>query len=246
MAIYGISDLHLSLKENFLAGESAKIYKPMDIFSKDWHKHTERIFENWQNTVGADDIVFLPGDLSWAMTLKEVATDVDYLSQLNGTLYLSKGNHDFWWETKAKSQGIMSKNVFLLQNESVIAENVLVAATRGWRTPNSKDFKAEDEKIYKREVIRLELALKDGVAKEQKHDGDIEERWVMLHYPPVNDKYEKNELIELMEQYGVTKCFYGHLHGQSQNSALIGNKWGIEFDLVSTDYLNHVPKLLKK
>lgn len=244
MSVWVISDFHLSLAEPFQPGAEPKLYKPMDVFGGDWTRHVERLYQNFQAEVAPADTVFLPGDLSWAMTLAEGAHDFAFLGGLPGHLLLSKGNHDYWWETKAKSQRAMPENVTLLQNEAVLAEGLSVAATRGWYCPGSADFDAEAAKIYRRELLRLEMALTDAVKKEQAAGGTYE-RVVMLHFPPVNDKRDYNEMIELMQKYHVSRCYFGHLHGVKTDFALTGEHWGIEFQLISSDYLGHKPLKIK-
>jgi len=50
--------------------------------------------------------------------------------------------------------------------------------------------------------------------------------------------------VEIMRKYNVKICIYGHLHGNSFKSAVTGLIEGIEFKLVSADYLNFEPLLL--
>ena len=244
MAIYGISDLHLSLTEYFNPDSAALAeHKPMCIFGSHWVNHTRRLFKNWNSVVSEQDTVLVPGDLSWAMHLAEAVYDFDFLSRLKGKLLICRGNHDYWWDTKAKICKALPQNVVPLQNESVLAENVVISATRGWICPGSKDFKADDEKIYRREMIRLEIALEHG--RKIKESENTEEHWVMLHYRPTNDDFEMNGLIELMQNYGVSRCFYGHLHGNPCYNVLNGEYFGINFQLLSCDYLNFMPLRLK-
>lgn len=244
MSVWVISDLHLSLAAPYVPGEPPQLYKPMDVFSGDWADHVARLYRNFHAAVAPEDTVFLPGDLSWAMTLAEGAPDFAFLGQLPGRLLLSKGNHDFWWETKAKSQRALPPNVCLLQNEAYLAEGLAVAATRGWYVPGCADFDAEAAKIYRRELLRLEMALNDAVKKERAAGGAYE-RVVMLHFPPVNDKNDYNDMIALMQKFGVKCCYFGHLHGVKTQLALTGEHWGIEFHLISSDYLGHRPCRIK-
>ena len=72
MAIYSISDLHLSFGNN----------KPMDIFGANWENHTEKIKKDWIKKVTNDDLVLLPGDFSWAMYLNDTYQDFEYLNNL--------------------------------------------------------------------------------------------------------------------------------------------------------------------
>ena len=245
MAIFGISDLHLALSAPFCHDKAPQIYKPMDILGGHWHDHPAVLYERWCSEIGAEDTVLLPGDLSWAMNYEAAKYDFDFLSKLPGKLIVSKGNHDYWWDTKAKAERALPGNTKVLQHESCLVEDVLLAAIRGWVCPGSRDFSAEDAKIYRRELIRLELALKDGERLLKQAAGEVKQRWLMLHFRPVNDNHQKNEIIELLQAYHIDHCFYGHLHGEAFNKALIGEHWGIDFGLLSCDYLNFSPLRLR-
>ena len=224
MAIYAISDLHLSFGDN----------KPMDVFGVNWENHAEKIKENWIKKVTDNDLVLLPGDFSWAMYLKDTYEDFKFLSELPGRKILLKGNHDYWWTSIKKMReyldGNSFKNIDFLHNNSYEYKGDIIAGTRGWQDENNK----EDKKITKRENIRLELSIKDGIEKY----GDNKEIIICMHYPPFND-YEELEFsyIDTMKKYNVTKCIYGHLHGEeSQKKAREGIIQDIDFKLVSCDY----------
>jgi hypothetical protein len=240
MSVWIISDFHLSLKKPYVPGAAADLYKPMDVFSPDWASHVERLYASFAELVRQEDTVFIPGDISWAIGLADGVHDFAFLGQLPGRLVVSKGNHDFWWDTKSKAQSAMPPNVTLLQNESYQAEGLTVAAARGWYCPGSADFDDDAAKIYRRELIRLEMALQDAVKKSEAAGGEWE-RVVVMHFPPVNDKRDYNEMIALMQKYKVSRCYYGHLHGVKSDFALQGEHWGIEFGLISTDFLGHRP-----
>lgn len=240
MAVWIISDLHLSLGAPYEPPEPAQAYKPMEIFGEAWRGHVERLYANWQRLVQPEDFVLLPGDISWAMDLAEGRHDFAYLGQLKGRLLISKGNHDFWWDTKSKAQAAMPPNVRLLQNEAAQADGLAVAAARGWYCPGSADFDAAAAKIYRRELLRLEMSLQSAQKLLAAAPGA--KLIVMLHFPPVNDRLEYNEFIELMRKYQVRRCYYGHLHGQKAGWALRqASRWGIDFRLVSADDLGMCP-----
>lgn len=243
MAVWVISDLHLSLSQPFVPGALPQLYKPMADFGEKWYGHVEKLYANWQQLVASEDTVFVPGDVSWAMRLPELLHDLAFLGSLPGRIYLSKGNHDFWWETKKKVEPLLPPNVRLLQHEACLAEGLAVAATRGWYCPGSQDFDDEAAKIYRRECIRAEMALQQAAQLNQAAGGG-RQIVLLLHFPPVNDKLDYNEMIELMQKYQVSRCFYGHLHGAKSAHALQGERWGIEFALVSTDFLAHKPLLI--
>jgi len=227
MSIYAIGDLHFGTKVN----------KPMDIFGKMWYQHEEKISINWSKMVKAEDTVLLCGDTSWGMNIDEASSDLNIISELPGKKIFIKGNHDFWWLTISKLNK-MYNNSFFLQNSCIEVENYAICGTRGWICPNDTKFTKHDNKIYQREINRLELSLKKA---KEKSSGEI---IVMLHYPPTNDKLERSGFIDLIEKYNVKKVIYGHLHGEnSYKCGIKGNHFETNFNLVSADYLNF--KLLK-
>jgi len=229
MSIFAISDLHLAFDTK----------KPMDIFGDNWKNHEEKIMKNWLENVKEDDLVLLPGDFSWAINLQETYKDFEYLENLPGKKLLLKGNHDYWWNTLAKMRKYLKENNFstidFLCNNSYCYENYIITGTRGWINNESE----EDEKIIRRELIRLELSLKDGTQKY----GNDKELIVNMHYPPFSSISKKYSFIELMKKYNVTMCIYGHLHGPSYQDIRNIEGTEIKFYLVSCDYLKF--KVLK-
>lgn len=227
MALYTIADLHLPLG----------VDKPMDIFGKAWSGYVDRLEYNWQRKITNDDVVVLPGDFSWATYLEQSRNDFEFLDKLNGKKILLKGNHDYWWTTMNKLRSFITDNGFsgieFLQNNSFVYGDIAICGTRGWIQPEIEGFSAEDKKIYDREVQRLELSLKSAA--------DCREAYVFTHYPPVSFQNDENDFIRMMKRYGVTKCFYGHLHSASHKNAVNGVVDGIEYRLVSGDYLQFDP-----
>lgn len=229
MSIYTIGDLHLSFKEN----------KPMDIFGGNWEEHYEKIKEDWNLKVKENDLVVLPGDFSWATYLKDTDEDFKYLNDLPGKKILLKGNHDYWWTTVTSMRKFLVENEFenidFLHNNSFEYENKIIVGTRGWsRTEGTVD----DDKIINREVLRLELSIKDGI----KNFGEDKEIIVFMHYPPIiKSNLLNNELsgfVKIMKEYNVKRCYYGHLHSNSIRDAVEGEHFRIEFKLVSADGLD--------
>jgi len=232
MALYTISDLHLPLG----------IDKPMNIFGSAWDNYVERLGDNWQSIVKADDVVVLPGDFSWATYIEQSIRDFEFLNRLNGKKILSKGNHDYWWTTMNKLKRFVSeqgfKNIEFMQNNSFVYENTAICGSRGWIHPSWDGFGEEDRKIYDREIIRAELALKSAEG--------FEDIIFFNHYPICSNKLEKNEMTDLLRRYNVNDVVYGHLHGASHKSAVTGEREGINYHLVSADYLKFEPKLLRE
>ncbi len=226
MALFTISDLHLPLG----------IDKPMNIFGSEWDNYVERIEKNWQAIIKNDDFVVLPGDFSWASYLSEARADFEFLNNLNGKKYILKGNHDYWWTTKNKMDEFLSGNGFdtvkILHNTCVMYENIAICGNRGW---NLIQETGEDKKIYNREIIRLELSLQEAKKK------NADEIFVFTHFPPIGETILENDFTRLLEKYQVSKCFYGHLHGESKKTAQEGKINGIEYRLISSDYRKFVP-----
>lgn len=232
MALYTIADLHLPLG----------VEKPMDVFGKSWENYVKRLCDNWQSLVKDDDTVIIPGDFSWATYLEESYKDFDFLNSLNGKKILLKGNHDYWWTTKNKLDKFIKENNFenieFLHNNSYVCEEIGICGTRGWLHPAWESFSITDKKIFQREVIRLELSLQSMTKCEQ--------IYVFTHFPPISLQRENNEFRIMLKKYNVKKCFYGHLHSMSHKNAFCGvAEDGIEYSLVSADYLNFIPMKIK-
>ena len=219
MSIYAIGDLHLS-------GQPPK--KPMEVFGGHWADHKEKIKANWLRTVQDKDTVLICGDISWAMAMTEAAEDLQWLGSLPGRKLLLRGNHDYWWGSLAKMQAMYPQFEFL-QNGAVLVEGMAVCGIRGWVLPSAEGFTTEDEKIYKREAIRLELCLQ--AAKKLNAQGII----AGLHYPPLFSEDEHNALTDLLEQYAVGHCVYGHIHGLDHVQTFEGERAGVRYKLVSCD-----------
>lgn len=235
MNIYAISDLHLSFCTNPDPPLwSAREYKPMSDIDVIWAGHARRIYENWSALVRDGDLVLMPGDISWAMKLEEAGPDINYLGLLPGNIVAVQGNHDYWWQSVSKTRAEMPPGVSLIQNDCVVIDGLALCGTRGWLSPNGSYFEDKDEKIYKRELIRLENSLKSVGGRAERIIG-------MMHFMPTNEKKEYSGFIELFGDYGVDTVVYGHLHSRACRYRLPDNLWGIDFHLVSADYLNFSP-----
>ena len=228
MSIYVIADLHLSFTQN----------KPMNIFGDNWTNHEEKIKQNSLEKVKPDDTVILPGDFSWATYLEDTKLDFEYLNNLPGKKILLKGNHDYWWTTLTSMRKFISDNNFenidFLYNNSYLVEDKIIVGTRGWVLQDTE----ESRKMINRENERLKLSLKSAI----ENFGEDKEIIVFMHYPPLSSKNLLNnlhlEFYKTMKQYDVKRCYYGHLHGNSHMDAIEGEIGGIDFNLVSADYLD--------
>lgn len=225
MHIYAIGDLHLS-------GEPAS--KPMEIFGEHWAGHKEKIKEHWLATVREEDYVILVGDISWAMHFAEATKDLAWITALPGHKILLRGNHDYWWTSISKMRKQYAEQLAFLQNDSTLiplddGRRVAICGTRGWILPSAEKFTDEDNKIYLREGVRMELGLRQAL----KDQPDVVIQ--ALHYPPLFNAEEHSVFTDLMEKYHVQYCVFGHIHGENHLSMFEGTRSGISYKLVSCD-----------
>ena len=218
--IYGIGDLHLDYTKE----------KRMCIFGDNWLNHEDKIFEDWKSKVGEDDLVLIPGDISWALKLDEAYKDLIRIDNLPGRKIMIKGNHDYWWDSLKKIKELDLKSIDYIQNSAYEYGDIGIYGTRGWNSKDSDGFTENDLKIYERELNRLDLSLSSLKDKAKKI--------VMLHYPPFNGDKSPNEFVEKMKEYDVDICIYGHLHAEGHKHVVEGNIDGIEFICLSSDYID--------
>ena len=227
MALYAIGDLHLCLGAE----------KPMDIFGGNWVGYMDKLKEG-VSVIRPEDTTVLLGDLSWALDLDHAKADFAWINEIPGRKIILKGNHDYWWSTAAKFYKFCEVNGFenqwILNNNCYEYGDYAICGTRGWFYEEERSGE-HDEKVFRRELCRLEASLKAAGERE---------KLVFLHYPPKYKGYECPEILELLRQYGVRRCFYGHLHGGSHGLAMEGLWDGVEYRLVSADKLNFRPYLV--
>ena len=224
MALYAIGDLHLSLGAE----------KPMDVFGGKWIGYMDKLREG-MSVVGPEDTTVLLGDLSWALDLQGAKKDFAWINEIPGRKIILKGNHDYWWSTAAKFYKFCQENDFqdqwILNNNHYEYDGWAICGTRGWFFEEDRGG-THDEKVFRGELIRLETSLKSA---------GNQNKMVFLHYPPRYKGYECREIIELLERYEVRRCFYGHLHSESHKLAVEGLWGGVEYRLVSADYIGFKP-----
>ncbi len=247
MSIWAIADLHLSF---------GVPNKHMDIFGSQWKNYTDKIEAFWRESIHADDLVLIAGDISWAMHTEEAALDFKWIDALPGTKVLIKGNHDYWWGSLSKIKTILPSSCHLIQNNSFTWRDFSIAGARLWDVPglcfnDIVDFKEgvqlnletavqgdqamqESQKIYQRELGRLEMSLKsiNPLAKQ---------RIAMTHYPPIGSALQESEVSKILEKYKVNTCVFGHLHNVKPGLPLFGERNGVKYCLTSCDYLNFKP-----
>lgn len=227
MRIFAISDLHLALAED----------KPMEVFGTGWEDYMRRIRENWQQTVSSDDLVLLPGDISWVTYLNDAGPDFQYIETLPGRKIITKGNHDYWWTTMKKMEELLSAEGFttikILHNNHYRYENYGICGTRGWVNMPGE---TQDEKVLKREVQRLETSIRSALAENL-------EPIVFLHYPPIFATNFNYDILEILYRYNIKDCYYGHIHGRSAHELCVKNTYDdINFHLIAGDYLQFIPE----
>ena len=236
MSIYAIADLHLSF--------DPAVDKPMDIYGPRWYDHAERLRKNWCSSISEDDTVILPGDISWGLKLESAKYDLDWVDALPGRKIITKGNHDLWWSGITKLNK-MYETITFLQNDCCVAEGLYICGTRGWLTPDNDDFGEDDERIYKREMLRLRASL-DKAVKMAADAGEEPDILGVLHYTPVSKQTAFSGFQQIFDDYGVKRVIYGHVHGEDGfRTAIEGVHHGVKYSLVSLDRLNCVPLCIK-
>lgn len=225
--LYAIGDLHLSFQSD----------KPMDIFGEAWANHENRLIEGF-STLTEEDTCVICGDITWSMSIEEALSDFMFIEKLPGKKIILKGNHDYWWSTASKAKKFFEKNeiktIDILHNNCFfVDEDTAVCGTRGWFYEEMRHTE-HDKKIMNRELMRLEASLQMA--------GDAKRKYCFFHYPPIFGSYVCHEMIKIMVRYGVTDCWYGHIHGRAHKMAFTGTSEGIKYHMVSADYLGFVPE----
>lgn len=220
MALYAIGDLHFSPNNS----------KPMDIFG--WGDHREKILRDWNERISEEDVVIVAGDISWALKFEEAKENLDEINAQKGKKILLKGNHDYWWQSLTKMKKAYPE-LFFLQNNCYCDEKYIIFGARGWVVPQSVDFTQDDQRIFERELLRLQNSFDSC-----KESGD-RMRILAMHYPPVNEKNQESPITEWIRGKNISHMVYGHLHGEESFKNLYqGEHDGTMFHLVSADYLD--------
>lgn len=247
MRIWAISDLHLSF---------GVANKSMDIFGPNWEDHAKKIAANWKSLIHADDLVLVPGDLSWAMKLEDAVPDLQWVHELPGTKVMIKGNHDYWWGSLSKIAPVLPPSIHLIQNNVFNWKETTIGGARLWDTteysfgqlidfkenPKAKVKEAEEivqeelsQKLYEKELERLKLSLK-GL------NPDAKIRIALTHYPPIGADLKPSRASQILEEHQIQICVFGHLHNLKANlPPLFGVARGIRYVLSSCDYIHFQP-----
>lgn len=248
MAVYALADLHLAF---------GVPNKSMEVFGPAWANYAGKIEEAWRSQIQDNDLVLVAGDISWGMSLEEAKKDLDWIAALPGTKFMIRGNHDYWWGSLAKLQTILPSNIKLIQNNVLNWNGLSIGGARLWDTPeygfsevidykeNPKEKKdktapspEETEKIFTRELLRLEASL-------SQLDKNASKRIAMTHYPPISKELQPSRASRILEKHGVDICVFGHLHNVKEGALPFGKSNGVDYKLTSADYLDFKPlKLL--
>jgi predicted phosphohydrolase len=229
MALYAIGDLHLSLGTD----------KPMDIFGGAWVGYMDKLRKGL-SSITSEDTTILLGDLTWSLDLDGAEADFAFLNAIPGRKIILKGNHDYWWTTATKFYKFCElkgfTDMFILNNNAYEYEDYAICGTRGWFFEEDAAEGSHNDKIFKRELIRLETSLQQA--------GD-KPKLCFLHYPPRYRGYECPEILELLKKYEVEACYYGHLHGDSHKLAIEGSFDGTDYHLCAADFIDFCPIRVK-
>lgn len=246
MRIWAIGDLHLSFGVK---------NKSMDVFGPNWEKHAERIASNWKGLIHKEDLVLIPGDISWAMKVEDVVPDFQWIHDLPGTKVMIKGNHDYWWGSLSKIAPILPPSIHLIQNNVFNWKQVTIGGARLWDTPEysfgslveyreNANAKANDteqivqeeleQKLFNRELERLKMSLST-----LRSDATL--RIAMTHYPPIGTDLKPSRASQILEEYKIDVCAFGHLHNLKQGDPLFGTARGVRYVLTSCDYIHFTP-----
>ncbi len=248
MAIWAIADLHLSF---------GVPNKKMDVFGENWVNHTGQVEKHWKGKISPDDLILIAGDISWAKHIEDAMPDLEWIASLPGTKVMIRGNHDYWWASRKKVEDILPDSIHIIHNDHFIWNDYAICGARLWDTPefNFDDVvpykenpcstkeaaavpaPADCEKIYLRELGRLEMSLKS-----LKDDGRT--RVAMTHYPPVYATMEPSRAQKILKNYNIETCVFGHLHNALQEVPLFGTRDGIRYILTAADYIHFNPVLV--
>ncbi|MBA3238804.1 MAG: metallophosphoesterase [Parachlamydiaceae bacterium] len=247
MTVWAIADLHLSF------GISDK---SMDVFGPQWTDHAARVKKKWLELITVDDLVLIAGDISWAMTPEQAKADLQWIHELPGTKVLLRGNHDYWWTSISKVQKVLPPSMHLVQNDAFFWNDIAIGGTRLWdsleysfgqfvdyrenaraNTAIKETSESEQEKIFQRELIRLETSLKMLDTKATSG----QRRIAMTHYPPIGADLLPSRAAALLEKYKMEICVFGHLHNLKPNSTPFGIRNGVHYILTACDAIDFTP-----
>ena len=238
MSVFVIADLHLA---------TANSQKSMEVFGNRWKNYIEKIRDNWYKIITDKDTVVIPGDISWGLATEDALADLLWLDSLPGRKIIMKGNHDFWWSTVSKMQSFFEKHnirsIDILNNNAIEVENYIIAGSRGWftdKTMQNTEGNVDYEKIINRETIRLKMSLDAAVKLRADSEKEI---LVFLHFPPVWSDFVCEPIVQLLREYNISRCYFGHIHSNYAHPCSFEYQ-SIIFNIISADFLNFLPKIV--
>lgn len=254
MKLWALSDPHLTL---------ATPSKAMHVFGEEWRDHEQTIRERWTPLVADDDVVLLPGDISWARHVDDALTDLEFLHRLPGRKVLLEGNHDRWWDSANRDRALLPPSIALLDGDALEFGPWQLFGTRLWeheeadvdaliswnrlsdKTPGNRTAadKEHNERIWSREVERLRRIVQRLPRRPQLR------RVCLTHYPPLGASLEATRATAAIESSDADLCVFGHLHSvrkelRPPRGDLMGTARGVRYVLASCDYRGFTPVLL--
>lgn len=247
MTIWALADVHLPF---------GNPKKSMEAFGPAWKDYAKRIKENWEKVVQSEDLVLVPGDISWAMKAEDALPDLDFLDALPGEKLIIRGNHDYWWPSSQKLKGLLPPSIHFIHNSAFAWRDAAFGGARLWDTyeysfdpyiefvenplarKKSREElareKEEGEKIFQRELERLRLSL-------EKMNPKAKHRIALTHYPPIGADLRPSRASAILEDFQIEICVFGHLHNVREGSLPFGTARGVQYIFASADYLGFAP-----
>lgn len=230
MSLYAIGDLHL----NFM------VERNMDQYGEVWKHHERKVEKYCRKMILEEDTLVITGDHTMGRKKAEVIDDLEFIASLPGRKILLRGNHDMFWKSKKTEQlnQEYAGRLFFLQNNFFTYGEYALVGTKGY-CYEGKDSYEHFLTIRKREIERLELSFQKA------KDAGYSKFIMFLHFPPTSVGEESSPFTELAEKYKVSQVVYSHCHGVDHfQDSFLGKVNGVEYKLVSGDYLKFKPEIL--
>ena len=247
MSVFVIADLHLAF---------GNPKKSMEVFGPSWKDYPNKIKTAWLSSIGPEDLVLIPGDISWAMTMEEAMADLDWIDQLPGTKLILRGNHDYWWPSSSKLKKYLPPTIHFIHNNAFHWNGITFGGTRLWDTheysfseviefvenPFAQKLSPEElerqrldqERIFVRELERLKLSL-------SQLDPKAHTRIALIHYPPIGKDLHPSRASAILEDFKIDLCVFGHLHNVFEGRLPFGTARGVRYIFASADYIDFRP-----
>ncbi|MBI5274227.1 MAG: metallophosphoesterase [Chlamydiales bacterium] len=245
MKIFAIADLHLAISTPD---------KTMEAFGAAWKDYHYLIQQHWKDIVSDEDLVLLPGDISWAMKFEDALLDLCWIDKLPGKKIILKGNHDYWWPSNAKLSAKLPPSISFINNNALQINEVAIGGARLWDDPafsfdkiidfvpsnlvkNKHEDTQREEALFEKELLRLESSL-----KQINESSSL--KICMTHFPPLPHTLQESKASTIIDKYHMDICIFGHLHNVKQGTPLFGKYHQTTYIFVAADYLQFKPKLI--